>query len=146
MPSLQQSAAAAAAVTLYMRRRSWCTVPLSFSQGHAGIGESVLIVLLTISVSLVAVLSAIGISERSIIENFDGGIYNLLSHVLGARVGATVAIIYCFGQVVFFSVVARDASYICVFFSRMQSTDGETAIDLCSIKNLCSSLKALIGI
>lgn len=72
-------------------------------KGHAGIGESVLIVLLTSSVSLVALLSAIGISERSHIDQLDGGIYSLMCHVLGARLSATVSIIYCLGQVRFFS-------------------------------------------
>jgi len=28
-----------------------------------------------------------------------GGVYFLLSHVLGARVGASFGILYCFGQV-----------------------------------------------
>lgn len=68
-------------------------------QGEAGIGQSTLIVLLTISVSLVAVLSAVGIIERANLDRTDGGIYRLLCHVLGARLAAAVAIIYCFGQV-----------------------------------------------
>ena len=28
-----------------------------------------------------------------------GGVYFLLSHVLGAKVGASIGILYCFGQV-----------------------------------------------
>ena len=55
------------------------------------------IILLTISVALVAAMSAIGVCERCHMES--GGVYFLVSHVLGARVGAAVGILYCFGQV-----------------------------------------------
>ena len=68
-----------------------------FQQGNAGIGFSVLIILMTISVSMVAALSAIGVCERCKMER--GGVYFLLSHVLGARIGASIGILYCFGQV-----------------------------------------------
>lgn len=66
-------------------------------QGNAGIGFSVLIILMTISVSTIAALSAIGVCERCRMEG--GGVYFLLSHVLGARVGVSIGIMYCFGQV-----------------------------------------------
>lgn len=66
-------------------------------QGNAGIGFSVLIILMTICVALVAALSAIGVCERCKMER--GGVYFLLSHVLGARIGASIGILYCFGQV-----------------------------------------------
>lgn len=52
---------------------------------------------MTIGVALIAVLSAIGVCERCHMES--GGVYFLLSHVLGARIGATIGILYCFGQV-----------------------------------------------
>ena len=68
-----------------------------FKQGNAGIGFSILIILMTISVSMVAALSAIGVCERCKMER--GGVYFLLSHVLGAKVGASIGILYCFGQV-----------------------------------------------
>lgn len=56
-----------------------------------------LILLFTVSLALISVLSAIGLCERCRMER--GGVYFLLSHVLGARVGASVGILYCFGQV-----------------------------------------------
>ena len=68
-----------------------------YFQGNAGIGFSVLIIFITITVALMAALSAIGVCERCKMES--GGVYFLLSHVLGARIGASVGIIYCFGQV-----------------------------------------------
>ena len=66
-------------------------------QGNAGIGFSMLILFMTVSVAMIAVLSAIGVCERCRMER--GGVYFLLSHVLGARVGASIGILYCFGQV-----------------------------------------------
>jgi hypothetical protein len=65
----------------------------------AGVGQSLLIILLTVSISLVAVLSAVGISERANIDCHGGGVYSLLRHVIGARISAAMAIVYCFGQV-----------------------------------------------
>jgi potassium/chloride transporter 8 len=47
--------------------------------------------------AIVPVLSAVGICERCQLTS--GGIYFLISHVLGARIGATVGILYTFGQV-----------------------------------------------
>ncbi|XP_028405963.1 solute carrier family 12 member 8-like [Dendronephthya gigantea] len=65
--------------------------------GNAGIGLSLFIVLLTLLISLVPVLSAIGIIDH--IDHIEGGgIYFVLTHILGARIGATVGILYCFGQ------------------------------------------------
>lgn len=55
---------------------------------------------MTIGVALIAVLSAIGVCERCHMER--GGVYFLLSHVLGARIGATIGILYCFGQVKYY--------------------------------------------
>ncbi|XP_033099425.1 solute carrier family 12 member 8-like isoform X2 [Anneissia japonica] len=66
--------------------------------GNAGIGLSVLIIFITVIVALVAALSAIGICERCKIQS--GGVYFLLSHVLGSRMGGTLGIMYAFGQTV----------------------------------------------
>jgi len=66
-------------------------------QGNAGLGLSVLIILLTAGVALVAVLSVIGVCERCNMES--GGVYFLIGHVLGARTSAAIGIVYCFGQV-----------------------------------------------
>jgi len=57
----------------------------------------VLIILLTASLALVAVMSAIGVCERCNMES--GGVYFLIGHVLGARTSAAIGIVYCFGQV-----------------------------------------------
>jgi len=70
---------------------------MSMMQGNAGLGLSVLIIVLTASVALVAVLSAIGVCERCNMES--GGVYFLIGHVLGARTSAAIGIVYCFGQV-----------------------------------------------
>ncbi|CAB3982050.1 Solute carrier family 12 member 8, partial [Paramuricea clavata] len=65
--------------------------------GNAGIALSLFIVLLTLLISLIPVLSAIGIIDH--IDHIEsGGIYFVLTHILGARIGATVGILYCFGQ------------------------------------------------
>lgn len=48
-------------------------------------------------VALVSVLSAVGICERCRVES--GGVYFLLSHVLGSRFGGSIGLLYCFGQV-----------------------------------------------
>lgn len=53
--------------------------------------------LLTVGIILVSVLSAIGICERCKVES--GGVYFLLSYVLGSRIAAAVGLLYCFGQV-----------------------------------------------
>ena len=66
-------------------------------QGNAGLGLSMLILVLTAGVALVAVLSAIGVCERCNMES--GGVYFLIGHVLGARTSAAIGIVYCFGQV-----------------------------------------------
>ena len=66
-------------------------------KGNAGIGLSVLIVVLTMCVALIAILSGIGVCERCRMQT--GGVYFLLSHILGSRTGAAVGVLYCFGQV-----------------------------------------------
>ncbi|XP_012256165.2 solute carrier family 12 member 8 [Athalia rosae] len=66
--------------------------------GQAGILNAVLIILFTVCVVLVTVLSAVGICERCRVES--GGVYFLLSHVLGSRFGGSIGLLYCFGQAV----------------------------------------------
>nr|AKN21479.1 slc12a-5 [Schmidtea mediterranea] len=72
--------------------------------GFAGLGLSVLIIILTMIIALIAILSAIGLCERCKIES--GGVYFLLSHVLGSRVATSVGFLYCFGQAVASSLYA----------------------------------------
>uniref|UniRef100_T1JD20 Solute carrier family 12 member 8 n=1 Tax=Strigamia maritima TaxID=126957 RepID=T1JD20_STRMM len=66
--------------------------------GEAGIGNSMLIVVIAILIILASVFAGIGICERCPVER--GGVYFLISHVLGAKVGGAVGIVYCFGQAV----------------------------------------------
>ena len=65
--------------------------------GEAGIGHAGLIVLAAVALILVAVLAAIGICERCHVQS--GGVYFLISHVLGSRRGTAVGILYVLGQV-----------------------------------------------
>lgn len=46
-----------------------------------------------------SVLSAVGIVARTRVDS--GGIYSLISQVLGSRAGGAIGLIYCFGQVEF---------------------------------------------
>ncbi|XP_043274676.1 solute carrier family 12 member 8 [Venturia canescens] len=66
--------------------------------GQAGALNAVIIILSTVCVALVTVLSAVGICERCRVES--GGVYFLLSHVLGSRFGGSIGLLYCFGQAV----------------------------------------------
>ncbi|KAJ8679972.1 hypothetical protein QAD02_015759 [Eretmocerus hayati] len=66
--------------------------------GQAGAINAVLIILSSVCVALVTVLSAVGICERCRVES--GGVYFLLSHVLGSRFGGSIGLLYCFGQAV----------------------------------------------
>ncbi|XP_045780275.1 solute carrier family 12 member 8 [Maniola jurtina] len=66
--------------------------------GQAGLVNAVLIVIFTVFVALISVLSAVGICERCRIES--GGVYFILAHTLGSRLGGALGMIYCFGQAV----------------------------------------------
>lgn len=48
-------------------------------------------------VALVTVLSGIGVGERSSIGS--GGVYSMISSVLGGQTGGTIGLLYVFGQV-----------------------------------------------
>ena len=78
---------------MYISRSGWIVA-------EAGIGHSALIVLSAVLLILAAVFAAIGICERCHVQS--GGVYFLISHVLGARRGAAVGIIYVVGQVICF--------------------------------------------
>ena len=65
---------------------------------EAGIGHAALIVLAAVILILMAVLAAIGICERCHVQS--GGVYFLISHVLGSRRGAAVGILYVLGQAI----------------------------------------------
>ncbi|KAK6177869.1 hypothetical protein SNE40_012745 [Patella caerulea] len=66
--------------------------------GNAGIGLSIVTVFLSVSIVLIVALSAIGVCERCRMDA--GGVYFLISHVLGGRIGGSVGIVYCFAQAV----------------------------------------------
>ncbi|XP_052764881.1 solute carrier family 12 member 8-like [Mya arenaria] len=66
--------------------------------GNAGISLTILTILLAVFVVLIVALSGIGVCERCKVES--GGVYFLVSHVLGARIGGSIGIIYCFAQAV----------------------------------------------
>lgn len=72
--------------------------------GTAGLLQAILVLFLCTLFSSVTVLSAIGICERCQIQS--GGIYFLVSHVLGKRIGGAVGLIYTFGQACATSLVA----------------------------------------
>ncbi|XP_076818285.1 solute carrier family 12 member 8-like isoform X1 [Clavelina lepadiformis] len=64
--------------------------------GNVGIWLAILIVVITISVALLASLSVIGVCER-IKDVGTGGVYYLVSKVLGGKVGGTIGVMYAFG-------------------------------------------------
>ncbi|XP_059168797.1 solute carrier family 12 member 8-like [Physella acuta] len=64
--------------------------------GNAGIGLSIVTILFGVSIILIVALSAIGVCERCKVGS--GGVYFLISHILGARIGGSIGIIYCFAQ------------------------------------------------
>ncbi|KAI1703505.1 amino acid permease domain-containing protein [Ditylenchus destructor] len=72
--------------------------------GTAGVFSSLVIITLCTLFSVITVLSAIGICERCKIQS--GGIYFLVSHVLGKRIGGAIGIIYTFGQATATGLVA----------------------------------------
>ena len=68
-----------------------------FSQGNAGIGLAIVTVLCSVAIVLISALAAIGLCERCRVQS--GGVYFLISHILGGRIGGSIGILYCFAQV-----------------------------------------------
>lgn len=66
--------------------------------GTAGVADSILLLIICTSLALITVFSAIGIVDRTHIKS--GGIYFLISHVLGGRLGGAVGVMYALGQAV----------------------------------------------
>lgn len=56
-----------------------------------------LLVSLVVLVALITVMSGLGVCECCSVGN--GGVYSMISTVLGGRVGGTVGLLYVFGQV-----------------------------------------------
>lgn len=66
-------------------------------QGNTGVLLGMLLVSLVVLVALVTVMSGIGVCEHCGVGS--GGIYSMISIVLGGRLGGTVGLLYVFGQV-----------------------------------------------
>uniref|UniRef100_A0A8C5HYV1 Solute carrier family 12 member 8 n=1 Tax=Gouania willdenowi TaxID=441366 RepID=A0A8C5HYV1_GOUWI len=66
--------------------------------GNTGVLLGMFLVSLVVLVALVTVMSGIGVCERCGVGS--GGIYSMISMVLGGRVGGTVGLLYVFGQCV----------------------------------------------
>lgn len=66
-------------------------------QGNTGVLLGLLLVSSVILVALITVLSGIGVAEHGGIGS--GGVYSMISSVLGGQMGGTVGLLYVFGQV-----------------------------------------------
>ncbi|XP_075895847.1 solute carrier family 12 member 8 [Nelusetta ayraudi] len=66
--------------------------------GNTGVPLGMLLVSLVVLVALVTVMSGIGVCSHCGVGG--GGIYSMISTVLGGRVGGTVGLLYVFGQCV----------------------------------------------
>ncbi|XP_028663830.2 solute carrier family 12 member 8 isoform X3 [Erpetoichthys calabaricus] len=98
--------------------------------GNTGILLGMFLVSLVVVVALVTVVSGIGVCERCSIGN--GGVYSMISTVLGERVGATIGLLYIFGQCV------AGAMYITGF--------AESIADLLSLRNIWAVRGISIGV
>ncbi|XP_006137723.2 solute carrier family 12 member 8 [Pelodiscus sinensis] len=66
--------------------------------GNTGILMGMFLVSFVVVVALVTVLSGIGVCERCSVGS--GGVYSMISTVLGGQVGGTIGLLYIFGQCV----------------------------------------------
>uniref|UniRef100_A0A672GUV6 Solute carrier family 12 member 8 n=1 Tax=Salarias fasciatus TaxID=181472 RepID=A0A672GUV6_SALFA len=66
--------------------------------GNTGVLLGMFLVSMVVLVALVTVMSGIGVSEHCGVGG--GGVYSMISMVLGGRVGGTLGLIYVFGQCV----------------------------------------------
>ncbi|KAG9468987.1 hypothetical protein GDO78_021461 [Eleutherodactylus coqui] len=102
--------------------------------GNTGVLLGVFLVSIVILVALVTVLSGIGVCERCSIGS--GGVYSMISTVLGGKVGGTVGLLYVFGQCV------AGAMYITGF--------AESISELLSLQSIWAvrgiSLAVLVGL
>lgn len=66
--------------------------------GNAGIWMTIFIIFCAVFIVFIVAVSGIGVCERC--KMGKGGVYFLLSHVMGGRIGGSLGIIYCFAQAV----------------------------------------------
>ncbi|KAM9284049.1 solute carrier family 12 member 8 [Cariama cristata] len=102
--------------------------------GNTGIVMGMFLVSFVILVALVTVLSGIGVCEKCSIGS--GGVYSMISTVLGGQVGGTIGLLYIFGQCV------AGAMYITGF--------AESIADVLNLSNIWAvrgiSLAVLLGL
>ncbi|KAM6421040.1 solute carrier family 12 member 8 [Rhynochetos jubatus] len=102
--------------------------------GNTGIVMGMFLVSFVILVAVVTVLSGIGVCEKCSIGS--GGVYSMISTVLGGQVGGTIGLLYIFGQCV------AGAMYITGF--------AESIADVLSLSNIWAvrgiSLAVLLGL
>nr|XP_012635887.1 solute carrier family 12 member 8 isoform X3 [Microcebus murinus] len=105
--------------------------------GNTGVLVGMFLVSFVILVALVTVLSGIGVGERGGVGS--GGVYSMISSVLGGQTGGTIGLLYVFGQCV------AGAMYITGF--------AESISDLLGLRNIWAVrgisvvvLLALLGI
>ncbi|NWU62748.1 S12A8 protein, partial [Pterocles burchelli] len=102
--------------------------------GNTGIVMGMFLVSFVILVALVTVLSGIGVCEKCSVGS--GGVYSMISTVLGGRVGGTIGLLYIFGQCV------AGAMYVTGF--------AESIADVLSLSNIWAvrgiSLAVLLGL
>nr|XP_039333325.1 solute carrier family 12 member 8 isoform X1 [Saimiri boliviensis boliviensis] len=105
--------------------------------GNTGVLLGMFLVSFVVLVALITVLSGIGVGEHSSIGS--GGVYSMISSVLGGQMGGTIGLLYVFGQCV------AGAMYITGF--------AESISDLLGLRNIwavrgisVAVLLALLGI
>ncbi|XP_021562027.1 solute carrier family 12 member 8 [Carlito syrichta] len=105
--------------------------------GNTGVLMGVFLVSFVVLVALITVLSGIGVGERGGMGS--GGVYSMISSVLGGQTGGTIGLLYVFGQCV------AGAMYITGF--------AESISDLLGLRNIWTVrgisvvvLLALLGI
>ncbi|XP_044525094.1 solute carrier family 12 member 8 [Gracilinanus agilis] len=102
--------------------------------GNTGVVMGMILVSFVILVALVTVLSGIGVGERCSVGS--GGVYSMISSVLGGQLGGTFGLLYVFGQCV------AGAMYITGF--------AESISDLLGLRTIWTvrsiSLAVLVGL
>ncbi|XP_048808448.1 solute carrier family 12 member 8 isoform X2 [Lagopus muta] len=102
--------------------------------GNTGVVMGMFLVSFVVLVALVTILSGIGVCEKCSIGS--GGVYSMISTVLGGQVGGTIGLLYIFGQCV------AGAMYITGF--------AESIADVLNLSNIWAvrgiSLAVLLGL